>query len=162
MVHHPSVDVSTPLPDDVKEYCSWRSIYLICFAALVSRLDGAGRVTAIVFAVYAVAETVFAVYYYYLVHHVQAESPPSELPMEVRSSLILKVLGVGMGPPPHRRRSPNLDMREDGEHNTMEHTSSEHEDHYTQELGGVSQAGETVLSALDSRAVDFRERLRTW
>jgi hypothetical protein len=162
MVHHPSINVSTPLPVDVKKWYSWRSIYLICFAALVSRLSGAGRVTAIVFAVYAVAETVFAVYYYYLVHHAQAESPPSELLMEVRNALILKVLGVGMGPPPHPRRSSHLEMGEDSEHTAKEHTSSEHEDHHTQELGGVSQAGETVLTPLDSRAVDFRERLRTW
>jgi hypothetical protein len=162
MVHHPSISVSTPLPGKVKDRCSWRSIYLICFAALVSLLDGAGRVTAIVFAAYAFAEAVFAVYYYYLVHHVQAEAPPSELPMEVRNTLILKVLGVGMSPPPPRRSSSTVEMRGDDDYTAKEHTRTKHEDHQTKELGEITQAGETALSALDSRAVEFRERLRTW
>lgn len=39
---------------------------------------------------------VFAIYHYYLITHVQAPAPPSELPLDIRNSLFHKVLNSGL------------------------------------------------------------------
>lgn len=52
--------------------------------------------TSIIFAAYALTEVVFALYHYWLIHHVQAPAPPSELPLDIRFSLFHKVLHAGL------------------------------------------------------------------
>lgn len=59
-------------------------------------ITGRSGLTATILAAYAFTEVVFAIYHYYLIHHVQAPAPPSELPLDIRNSLFHKVLNSGL------------------------------------------------------------------
>lgn len=81
------------------------SVYLLWFTIFGPGLTGSGKanLTTIIFAAYALTEVVFAIYHYYLIHHVQAPAPPSELPLDIRFSLFHKVLHAGLS-----TRAPEL------------------------------------------------------
>lgn len=165
-------------------------------------------------------------YHYYLIHHVQAPAPPSDLPLDIRFSLFHKVLHAGLSTRAPER--PGLDSPGDGDGyfaNAQELHKAGHislselrhaKDHEYEDavgigrprrrVGRLTEADRSVLDAfveenegdrekrlrreietgttgderqdqelledsygnpimlhaLDRRAVEFRERLRTW
>lgn len=167
----------------------------------------------------------FAIYHHYLILFVQSESPPSNLPLEVRYSLFLRVLAAGLtcSVPPPPRYDPEGSLFElpqklydryasgqiaaaqyhclfDSENNEriglrnrrkvdkttgeesedisgfMEDEPREREKTLSDEVEGdvgtleqwdedgiVDRDGNaTMLHPYDPRAVEFRERFRTW
>lgn len=98
---HPFVLVSTTITPTTFVRCliMGLSVYLLWFTIFGPGLTGgAGRagLTSTIFAAYAFTEVVFAIYHYYLIHHVQAPAPPSELPLDIRNALFHKVLNSGL------------------------------------------------------------------
>ncbi|GFZ43636.1 hypothetical protein JCM24511_01356 [Saitozyma sp. JCM 24511] len=76
-----------------------------------------GGLTATLFAAYALTEVTFAIYHHYLIRFVQSPSPPSNLPLEVRHSLFMRVLTAGLTypiptPPKFDSDDPLLELRQ--------------------------------------------------
>lgn len=75
------------------------SVYLIWYILYGRGLSGKSGLTSAIFAAYALVETVFALYLNYLIRYVQTPSPPSNLPIETRNKLFLRVLRAGLAFP---------------------------------------------------------------
>ncbi|KAK4685996.1 hypothetical protein P7C73_g4139, partial [Tremellales sp. Uapishka_1] len=192
-------------------------VYLLWYGLYGRELVNRAGLTAVIFAGYALTETVFAIYHHYLIRHVQTPSPTSDLSLELRNSLFLKVLQAGLFyPTPTISAEPTADERlyrsghitaaelhhrRDGDYETSVGMQSrarvgklddgdiaviqafaggeaEREKRLTDEIEddvGIREGAswnpdgitdrEGNIKALhfwDRRAVDFRERMRTW
>lgn len=200
------------------------SVYLLWYAAFGPGLTGGASLTTTIFAAYALTEVVFAMYHYYLVHHVQAPAPPSDLPLDLRNALFNKVLHAGLSFPAFETPSFVSSFHDTGyfgdhdQYESMSPTSTKkvREREYEESVGirqrrrvgklgeeersvldafieenegdrnkrlkreietGLTEAQENeqdkesledsygnpiMLHSHDRRAIEFRERLRTW
>ena len=95
----------------------WRahlvSVYLVAYALLRPPLSGPAGLTWTLLAAYAVTEALFAVYMAYLIRYVQTRGPGSDLPLETRNQLFLRILHTGLSypvrPTPLRHLSESRD-----------------------------------------------------
>jgi hypothetical protein len=152
-------------------------------------MRGAVRIVASVFAVYALSETVFALYYYHLIRRAKVQPPPTGLPPGDRNALFRKVLSLDASvsatiPQPRTSSVPSggkskqrksamsdLQIKIDNVRNkdlTLpsmgEIVMTATEDkmmHLDQGTGEIAICGGTLPND-DGHAIELRERLRPW
>lgn len=94
----------------MKYGCLTASGYLIAFPVVVSRLSGTSRLAASTFAFYALAESVFAVFYLYRARQAQAQPPSMGLPAMGRIALFHTILHLGTSASTGRAESAPCDL----------------------------------------------------
>jgi len=147
---------------------------------------------ASVFAAYALVETAFAIYYYYLIRRANVQPPPDGLPPVDRNAFFQKVLSLetsvsatNMQPPiaavpagskSRQRKSALSELQikidnarnEDRSRPSMDEivmTATEDsmmDPNETVAKTGVGELSAAIVTTDDSRAVELRERLRPW
>jgi hypothetical protein len=155
-------------------------------------MRGAVRIVACVFAVYALVETVFAIYYYHLVRRAKVQPPPTGLPPIDRNALFQKVLSLETSvsatiPQPsistvpagsksrqgksvlgelqikiHNARNENRSLPSMGEIVMTATEDSMTRPNEATAKAGFGQQSAGIASTDGSRAVELRGRLRPW
>jgi len=156
-------------------------IYLIVFPVIIPRLNGAARIVACSFAVYALAEVVFAGYYLYLVREIQSRPVGAKVPDDSRDAMVHKILAMDLS-----SRTGNISARGIDKDNIVMMADLKSDLTLAENVGrgdgmngksgnpaylsaGSQTASTRMAEKIDqgppvtgASAVEFRERLRTW